>query len=250
MNTLTSEPYVACERCRQMMPPSDLHPCGPGGRWRYCGRCINEAEARPTDTVIRTSNERLPKLCDYPGCCVSTFNAYCERHQPAPPDYLLDAEIQAQGIEGMTHEIKRLRAENSRLWLLKRGSPETSEQPEVPRGLLQMPDGNSFVRVPLPIILEVEALREFKRNQETPKPCADCLDAQSIITDFDSEISDGDVPDRLGDLLPKLVSAADAVDMVRTATLLHKLNCECEACYWIGRSPLAQQQANAKKATD
>lgn len=43
----------------------------------------------------------------------------------SPPDYLLDADIQAQGIESMTHEIKRLRAENTRL--LKCGAHETSD---------------------------------------------------------------------------------------------------------------------------
>lgn len=67
MTTLTSE-YVACERCRQMTPPTDLHPCGPGGRWRYCSRCINEAEARPTDTVIRSSKENHgPLPCPFCG---------------------------------------------------------------------------------------------------------------------------------------------------------------------------------------
>lgn len=71
-------------------------------------RSSNDLPVPPLARTV-TSKERLPKLCDDPGCCVSTFNAYCERHQPTPPDYLLDAEIQAQGIEGMTHEIKRLR---------------------------------------------------------------------------------------------------------------------------------------------
>jgi hypothetical protein len=87
-----------------------------------CSCRCHDAHGASKDVV-----KRLPKLCEAPGCCVSTFNAYCERHQPAPPDYLLDAEIQAQGIDGMTHEIKRLRAENTRLWLLKRPAVETTE---------------------------------------------------------------------------------------------------------------------------
>lgn len=29
-----------------------------------------------------TEAQRIPKLCDAPGCCVSTFNKYCARHEP------------------------------------------------------------------------------------------------------------------------------------------------------------------------
>lgn len=51
----TPPPYVNCERCRRMVPPSDLHPCGPGGRWRYCSRCVNEAEGRTEGTLSADS---------------------------------------------------------------------------------------------------------------------------------------------------------------------------------------------------
>lgn len=108
---------------------------------------------------------------------------------------------------------------------------------------MSMEDGAT----PADYLQRARDIREWCHDHQT---CAACLEAQSLITDFDSEIPDGDMPDRLGDLLPKLKSTADAVDMVRTATLLHKRNCECEACYWIGRSPLAQRQAHAQKACE
>lgn len=41
-----------------------------------------------------------------------------------------------------------------------------AEPEEVERGLLTMPDGNCFVRVPLPIIREIEELRAFRRAHE------------------------------------------------------------------------------------
>lgn len=134
---------------------------------------------------------------------------------------------------------------------LKSASDETGALPHASAALkafmaelgetMSMEDGAT----PADYLQRARDIREWCHDHQT---CAACLEAQSLITDFDSEIPDGDMPDRLGDLLPKLKSTADAVDMVRTATLLHKRNCECEACYWIGRSPLAQRQAHAQKA--
>lgn len=54
---MASEPYVKCESCTLFVPPSDLHPCGPGGRWRYCSRCFAHTETWPeTKDTSRTSN--------------------------------------------------------------------------------------------------------------------------------------------------------------------------------------------------
>lgn len=51
MTNSVTDVWVACERCRQMFPPAQLYTCGPGGRWRYCGRCVDEATKEPLCAV-------------------------------------------------------------------------------------------------------------------------------------------------------------------------------------------------------
>lgn len=146
-------------------------------------------------------------------------------------------------IEDRSRELRKFKAHGNETGALPHASAALKTFMSELGEIMSMDDGAT----PADYLQRARDIREWFHDHQT---CDACLEAQSLITDFDSEIADGDVPDRLGDLLPKLRSAADAVGMVRTATLLHKRNCECEACYWIGRSPLAQQQANAKKALE
>lgn len=48
------KPWVACERCRRMFPPAALQTCGPGGKWSYCERCLDEAAQKPAPQSSKT----------------------------------------------------------------------------------------------------------------------------------------------------------------------------------------------------